>query len=486
MRQQLLLYSCLIAGSFLLKEALAVRETKFYDALGVPPDADDNVIKKAYRKAALRWHPDRNAGEKKEMAEKKFKEIAAAYEALSDPEKRRIYDQQGEAGLSGEGGPGGPGGPGGMHFQYQGDPMHIFNQFFGGGNPFGGGGGGGQRQGGGFPGGMGGGFPGGMGGGFPGGGFPGGGGAGGQRGRRPGGGPGGGQGGGGLYDGDPNVEEVTHGNFPSGAGEGFVWLLEFYAPWCGHCRNLAPKWSKVAKALQGVAKVGAINCDDEKSLCSEHGVQGFPTIKAFVNGRMIDYNGDRSAGHLKDWAISLIPQKVTVLSSGEKLEAFLERCGGGDGKAKKSAKSGAAWGGCVLLFSDKKQTSPLYKSLAAQYAGKLAFGEVRGLGEMAANFGVDTAPALLVVCNGDPTTADRYDGEFKSGPIRDFISKYAGGRKCASAVKVDEKTDFSKLKVTQLKQLLKDRGVSCPECVEKNDYVKRVRSLYVSGSSGEL
>ncbi len=68
--------------------------------------------------------------------------------------------------------------------------------------------------------------------------------------------------------------------------------------------------------------------------------------------------------------------QVTVLSSGDKLEAFLQRCGGGDGKAKKGAKSGAAWGGCVLLFSDKKQTSPLYKSLAAQYAGKLAFAEV--------------------------------------------------------------------------------------------------------------
>lgn len=51
---------------------------------------------------------------------------------------------------------------------------------------------------------------------------------------------------------------------------------------------------------------------------------------------------------------------------------------------------------------------------------------------------------------------------------------------------MDENTDFSKLKVTQLKQLIKDGGVSCPECVEKSDYVKRVRSLYVSGSSGEL
>lgn len=53
MHQRLLLYSCLIALTFLLKEAVAVRETKFYDALGVPPDADETIIKKAYRKAAL-------------------------------------------------------------------------------------------------------------------------------------------------------------------------------------------------------------------------------------------------------------------------------------------------------------------------------------------------------------------------------------------------------------------------------------------------
>ena len=53
-------------------------------------------------------------------------------------------------------------------------------------------------------------------------------------------------------------------------------------------------------------------------------------------------------------------------------------------------------------------------------------------------------------------------------------------------MQVDEKTDFTKLRVTQLKQLLKDRGESCPECVEKRDYVKRARSLYVLNASGEL
>ena len=71
----------------------------YYEILGVPKDAGDDALKKAYRKLALLWHPDRNPPEKKEQSEKKFKEISAAYETLSDPQKRAIYDQAGEEGL---------------------------------------------------------------------------------------------------------------------------------------------------------------------------------------------------------------------------------------------------------------------------------------------------------------------------------------------------------------------------------------------------
>ncbi|ABN68672.2 yeast dnaJ homolog (nuclear envelope protein) heat shock protein [Scheffersomyces stipitis CBS 6054] len=105
-----------------------VKETKFYDVLGVSPSASDSEMKKAYRKAALKYHPDKNPSPE---AAEKFKEISHAYEILSDDQKREIYDSYGEEGLSGQGGPGGMG------------AEDIFSQFFGGG--FGGMGGGPQR-----------------------------------------------------------------------------------------------------------------------------------------------------------------------------------------------------------------------------------------------------------------------------------------------------------------------------------------------------
>lgn len=85
-------------------------ETKrdYYEVLGVPKDADEAALKKAYRVLAKKYHPDANPGDKE--AEAKFKEASEAYSVLSDPEKRRKYDQFGHAAF--EGGAGGAGGYG--------------------------------------------------------------------------------------------------------------------------------------------------------------------------------------------------------------------------------------------------------------------------------------------------------------------------------------------------------------------------------------
>ncbi|MBQ2509061.1 MAG: molecular chaperone DnaJ [Bacteroidales bacterium] len=116
----------------------------YYEVLGVQKNASADEIKSAYRKLALKYHPDRNPGDKE--AEEKFKEAAEAYSVLSDADKRARYDQFGHAGLDGAGG---FGGGQGMNmddiFSQFGD---IFGSFFGGGGGFSGFGGGGQRGGG--------------------------------------------------------------------------------------------------------------------------------------------------------------------------------------------------------------------------------------------------------------------------------------------------------------------------------------------------
>ncbi|XP_075683518.1 dnaJ homolog subfamily B member 6 [Rhinoderma darwinii] len=111
---------------------------EYYQVLGVVRNSSPDDIKKAYRRLALKWHPDKNPDNKDE-AERRFKEVAEAYEVLSDAKKRDIYDKFGKEGLT----VGGGGGGGGSHYDHPFEfgftfrsPDDVFRDFFGGRDPF--------------------------------------------------------------------------------------------------------------------------------------------------------------------------------------------------------------------------------------------------------------------------------------------------------------------------------------------------------------
>eukprot|EP01089_Gocevia_fonbrunei_P012104 TRINITY_DN276_c0_g2_i1.p1 TRINITY_DN276_c0_g2~~TRINITY_DN276_c0_g2_i1.p1 ORF type:complete len:187 (-),score=37.77 TRINITY_DN276_c0_g2_i1:64-624(-) len=119
----------------------------------------------------------------------------------------------------------------------------------------------------------------------------------------------------GIYGAD--VVTLTTRNIEEKTSSG-VWMVEFYAPWCGHCKRLAPIWEELAAAADGLFNVGKVDCTVETSLKDKYGVNGFPSIKMIKDGKVIPYK-----------------------SGARTVEAFLKfvkENGGGSGSAAPAAK----------------------------------------------------------------------------------------------------------------------------------------------------
>lgn len=123
-----------------------------------------------------------------------------------------------------------------------------------------------------------------------------------------------------LYSSSDDVIELTPSNFNREVIQSdSLWLVEFYAPWCGHCQSLAPEWKKAATALKGIVKVGAVDADQHKSLGGQYGVRGFPTIKIFGanKNKPEEYQGGRSSQAIVDGAMNALRTLVKERLSGK-------------------------------------------------------------------------------------------------------------------------------------------------------------------------
>eukprot|EP00026_Physarum_polycephalum_P012419 Phypoly_transcript_12725.p1 GENE.Phypoly_transcript_12725~~Phypoly_transcript_12725.p1 ORF type:complete len:343 (+),score=61.19 Phypoly_transcript_12725:51-1079(+) len=98
-----------------------------------------------------------------------------------------------------------------------------------------------------------------------------------------------------------DVVELTDSNFHELTSKG-TWFLEFYAPWCGHCKRLAPTYEQLATALKGVVNVGKVDCTVHRGVCAQYDVHGYPTLYYKRDKELYSYEGGRKLEDLKEFA----------------------------------------------------------------------------------------------------------------------------------------------------------------------------------------
>ncbi|KAL1918743.1 uncharacterized protein VTP21DRAFT_2765 [Calcarisporiella thermophila] len=110
------------------------------------------------------------------------------------------------------------------------------------------------------------------------------------------------------------VIQLNRGNFDKEIVQNRPWFIEFFAPWCGHCKNLAPVWEELGKQLKGQVNVGKVDCTVESSLCKQMNVRGYPTLIFFMDGERMEYKGKRDLEVLRKYATRIIKPPILETS----------------------------------------------------------------------------------------------------------------------------------------------------------------------------
>ncbi|XP_032385423.1 dnaJ homolog subfamily C member 10 [Etheostoma spectabile] len=121
----------------------------------------------------------------------------------------------------------------------------------------------------------------------------------------------------GIYDDDLEIITLDSGDFEAAVNSGEIWFINFYFPRCSHCHTLAPTWSEFAKEMDGVLRIGAVNCGDNNHLCRSKGITSYPSLFVFRAGQRPEkFNGERSKDSLVHFSMKFITTTVTELRQG--------------------------------------------------------------------------------------------------------------------------------------------------------------------------
>lgn len=267
-----------------------------------------------------------------------------------------------------------------------------------------------------------------------------------------------------FYSSSDGVTELTPANFDRLViQDDAIWIVEFYAPWCGHCQSLVPEYKKLAKAVKGVIKVGSVNADEHKSLGGQYGVRGFPTIKIFGSNKRspVDFNGQRTAKAMAEAALAEAKKKVQA--------AF------GGGSSSSGGSSGGSGGDDVIELTDDnfdklvlqsddvwlveffapwcghcKNLEPEWKKAAKELKGKVKLGALDATAHQskASEYGVRGYPTIKFFAGGKksgPSDAQEYDGGRTASDIVAWaLEKHVDSIPAPELVEIVDESSFDK------------------------------------------
>ncbi|GLT43150.1 hypothetical protein SLA2020_171210 [Shorea laevis] len=227
-----------------------------------------------------------------------------------------------------------------------------------------------------------------------------------------------------------DVVVLTEDNFEREVGQDSGALVEFYAPWCGHCKKLAPEYEKLGSSFKKAKSVliGKVDCDEHKSLCSKYGVQGYPTIQWFPKGSLEPkkYEGPRSADALADFVnqeggtkvkIASVPSSVVVLTADNFDEVVL------DETKDVLVEFYAPWCGHC------KNLAPIYENVATAFKMEegvvIANLDADKYKDLAEKYGVSGYPTLKFFPKGNKA-GQEYEGGRDLESFVNFINEKCG------------------------------------------------------------
>lgn len=227
-----------------------------------------------------------------------------------------------------------------------------------------------------------------------------------------------------------DVVVLTEENFEKEVGQDRGALVEFYAPWCGHCKKLAPEYEKLGESFKKAKSVliGKVDCDEHKSVCSKYGVSGYPTIQWFPKGSLEPkkYEGARSAKALVEFVnneggtnvkIAAIPSSVVVLTPDNFDELVL------DETKDVLVEFYAPWcGHCKNLAPTYEKVASAFKLEEDVIVANLDADQHKDLAE---KYDVSGFPTLKFFPKGNKAGED-YDGGRDLDDFVNFINEKCG------------------------------------------------------------